>query len=34
VDLVKVNLLNLRGAVDPFHILAYGLQVDFVVPPT
>ena len=31
VDLIIVNLIDLRGAVDPFHILAYGLQVDFVV---
>ena len=31
VDLITVNLIKLHGAVDPFHILAYGLQVDFVV---
>ena len=31
VDLIKVNLVDLHGAVDPLHILAYGLQVDFVV---
>lgn len=31
VDLVKVTVLDLHGAVDPLHILAYGLQVDFVV---
>ena len=31
VDLIKVNLISLRGGVDPFHILAYGLEVDFVV---
>lgn len=31
VDLVTVDLINLRGAVDPLHILAYGLEVDFVV---
>jgi len=31
VDLITVNLLNLRSSVDPFHILAYGLQIDFVV---
>jgi uncharacterized repeat protein (TIGR02543 family) len=31
VDLVKVTVLDIRGAVDPLHILAYGLQVDFVV---
>lgn len=31
VDLITVQLINLRGAVDPLHILAYGLQIDFVV---
>ena len=31
VDLITVNLINLRGAVDPLRILAYGLKVDFVV---
>ncbi|NLW91257.1 MAG: cell wall-binding protein, partial [Syntrophomonadaceae bacterium] len=31
VDLISANLLNLHSAVDPLHILAYGLQVDFVV---
>jgi uncharacterized repeat protein (TIGR02543 family) len=31
VDLVSANLLDLRSAVDPLHVLAYGLQVDFVV---
>lgn len=31
VDLVSVNLINLRSAVDPLHILAFGLDVDFVV---
>ncbi len=30
-DLFVVNLVDLRGAVDPLHILAYGIQVDFVV---
>jgi uncharacterized repeat protein (TIGR02543 family) len=31
VDLFVVNLIDLRGGVDPLHILAYGIQVDFVV---
>lgn len=31
VDLITVKILDISGAVDPFHILAYGLQVDFVV---
>ncbi|WP_265445267.1 InlB B-repeat-containing protein [Acetivibrio straminisolvens] len=31
VDLVSANLLDLRSAVDPLHVLAFGLQVDFVV---
>jgi len=31
VDLVSAKLLDLRSAVDPLHVLAYGLQVDFVV---
>jgi len=31
IDLFVVNLIDLRGAVDPLHILAYGIQVDFVV---
>ncbi|ODM27059.1 hypothetical protein A7W90_13035 [Clostridium sp. Bc-iso-3] len=31
VDLVSVSILDLRSAVDPLHILAFGLQVDFVV---
>ncbi len=31
VDLITANLLDLHSAVDPFHILAYGLQIDFVV---
>lgn len=31
VDLITVKLLDLRGAVDPLHILAYGLRIDFVV---
>ena len=28
VDLVKVTVLDIRGAVDPLHI-RFGLQVDF-----
>ncbi len=31
VDLFVVKLIDLRGGVDPLHILAYGIQVDFVV---
>lgn len=31
VDLISVTLLDLRSAVDPLHVLAFGLQVDFVV---
>jgi len=31
VDLISVKLLDLHSAVDPLHILAFGLQVDFVV---
>ncbi|WP_052306579.1 InlB B-repeat-containing protein [Acetivibrio clariflavus] len=31
VDLVSVSILDLRSAVDPLHVLAFGLQVDFVV---
>ena len=31
VDLVSVNLITLRSAVDPLHVLAFGLDVDFVV---
>lgn len=31
VDLITANLLNLHSAVDPLHILAFGLKVDFVV---
>lgn len=31
VDLITVKLIDLHGAVDPLHVLAYGLQVDFVV---
>ena len=31
VELVSVNLINLHGAVDPLHILAFGIEVDFVV---
>jgi uncharacterized repeat protein (TIGR02543 family) len=31
VDLITVELLDLRGAIDPFHIIAYGLKIDFVV---
>lgn len=31
VDLFTANLLDLRSAVDPLHILAFGLKVDFVV---
>ena len=31
VDLVSVSILDLHSAVDPLHVLAFGLQVDFVV---
>ncbi len=31
IDLFVVELLNLSGAVDPLHLLAYGIDVDFVV---
>jgi uncharacterized repeat protein (TIGR02543 family) len=31
VDLVTADLLTWTGAVDPLHIVAYGLDVDFVV---
>lgn len=31
VDLVSVSILDLHTAADPLHILAFGLQVDFVV---
>ncbi len=31
VDLFTVDLAKWTGAVDPLHILAYGIDVDFVV---
>lgn len=31
VDLVCIQLVKLHGAVDPFHVLAYGLDVKFLV---
>jgi uncharacterized repeat protein (TIGR02543 family) len=30
-DLFSVKLCNLTGGIDPLHILAYGLKVEFVV---
>jgi len=31
IDLVEVDLLELHSAMDPLHILAFGLDIDFVV---
>lgn len=31
VDLITATLMDMRSAVDPLHILAFGLKVDFVV---
>ncbi|MFA9422548.1 MAG: InlB B-repeat-containing protein [Sedimentibacter sp.] len=30
-ELFNVNISKVTGSVDPFHIIAYGLSVDFVV---
>ena len=31
IELVRKELFNLEGSVDPFHILCYGVSADFVV---
>lgn len=31
VDIVEAEILSIDGDVDPFHLLAYGLDINFVV---
>lgn len=31
IELVRKEIFNLEGSVDPFHILVYGISADFVV---
>lgn len=31
IDLVKKEIFNVEGSVDPFHILVFGISADFVV---